>query len=55
MQLPLVISFLFTLFFADERLPYGQITTPYGEILIALAGATRGRPQERLAPLSTEQ
>lgn len=26
-----------------------------GEILIALAGATRGRPQERLAPLSTEQ
>lgn len=26
-----------------------------GEILIALAGATRGRPQQRLAPLSTEQ
>ncbi|TAP28394.1 amino acid synthesis family protein [Arthrobacter sp. S41] len=26
-----------------------------GEILIALAGATRGRPQERLAALSTEQ
>jgi len=26
-----------------------------GEILIALAAATRGRPQQRLAPLSTEQ
>ncbi len=26
-----------------------------GEILIALAGATSGRPQQRLAPLSTEQ
>lgn len=26
-----------------------------GEILIALAGATRGRPQQRLAALSTEQ
>ncbi|MFA4840555.1 MAG: amino acid synthesis family protein [Agrococcus sp.] len=26
-----------------------------GEILVALAGASRGRPQQRLAPLSTEQ
>ena len=26
-----------------------------GEILIALAGAAQGRPQQRLAPLSTEQ
>ncbi|QDY66452.1 amino acid synthesis family protein [Glutamicibacter halophytocola] len=26
-----------------------------GEVLIALAAATRGRPQQRLAPLSTEQ
>ncbi|MEZ0165920.1 amino acid synthesis family protein [Kineococcus sp. LSe6-4] len=26
-----------------------------GEILIALAAATRGRPQQRLAPLSSEQ
>lgn len=26
-----------------------------GEILIALAGSTQGRPQQRLAPLSTEQ
>ncbi|MCR8669547.1 amino acid synthesis family protein [Agrococcus sp. HG114] len=26
-----------------------------GEILVALAGAAQGRPQQRLAPLSTEQ
>ena len=41
---------------APVLLPWVRFAAPHpGEILIALAASAQGRPQERLAPLSTEQ